>query len=67
MVVKSTFPARQWATMGVIMMGEGLVARAIGYLHKALELDPGSANLHNCLGVALDQLGRTGEAARTLR
>ncbi|MFH1615441.1 MAG: tetratricopeptide repeat protein [Planctomycetota bacterium] len=47
---------------GNLLMKEGRVEEAVGYLQKALEARPGSIDVHNNLGVALLALGRTSQA-----
>lgn len=47
---------------GQRLLREGKRAEAIAFYEKELAKDPNAAGLHNAMGVALDLMGRTGEA-----
>ena len=53
--------------LGVVLLGQGILDRAIGYLEQALELYPEHLNAVYNLGMALWASGRTSEAVDRYR
>ncbi len=65
--VANSLDAQQYGTnlvLGRLLAAQGNVAEGLPYLEKASALRPDSAEAHRFLGLAYEQLGRIGDAAR---
>lgn len=55
--------ADAWNSLGVVLIRQGEITRGMGALRRALRAQPGHADAHRNLAVALDGQGRCREAA----
>jgi len=59
--------AEDYATAGVLALGEEDLAQGVKYLTKATELEPANAHFHYCLAAAHAAMGEAPQSAKHLK